>query len=255
MVKMNCYKYTSIMLLLFFLVSASAASRIDQAVETIRSLCLVGDGIDISIKGDASITLMRKGINGEIVFSKKNKKGIVEGLEGELLAKELENIRGCIEPRIDKILSLVLSENVEKNKVHKSIAKIPLPQLWEGTYTASNKSQEVRLNIEKLNQGIIFGKINWPNYYNSIAAIEGQFVSAFGDFIEETKWKIVEKEVTNTQDLSWVKFTQTAVLKGKDPGINGSFYGFVTKSGMMKGLYFPANKQSPGGKFTLFLQP
>ena len=81
-----------------FVPPLAAEDRADKAIEAVRVLCLVGTGFEIEIKGDASISIFKKGVNGELRYSQKNQEGIVDVPDIDKRA-ELDSI-GSVRSRI-----------------------------------------------------------------------------------------------------------------------------------------------------------
>ncbi len=104
-------------IILLTLCSCSSQSigneRVTKAVEVIRSLCLVGTGYEIGIIGGGrKISIFRRGVEGEIRFSKKNLQGVVD-VPDDKKTEELENIRRCTAPHIPAVLKMLTNESSE----------------------------------------------------------------------------------------------------------------------------------------------
>ena len=89
--------------------------KTQEAIEFLKSACASGDELEIVASGDGGISLMRKGKLGSLEGSAKYKKsqlrGVISDLQGEMRIEENENIRKCMEPRIDRILDVILQDS------------------------------------------------------------------------------------------------------------------------------------------------
>ena len=184
---------------------------------------------------------------------------MVDGLQGTLLAEELENIRDCIEPRIDRVLDLIIDGSGGVSLNNSPVMRVPFPQLWEGDFRIGSRSYPMLVNIEKIDGQKLYGQINWPKENNVIVNFEGEFVSNFGGFSEKSKWKYVKTSAQGEKDITWIKFTDLSYIQSSTNNNNfvpgGTYYGYMTKSGMLKGVRFRKNIHTPTGDFTLVLQP
>ncbi|WP_420590164.1 hypothetical protein [Bacterioplanoides sp.] len=109
-------KFSLFILTIIFSNACFSEVTSENLVAAIRSLCLAGDEYQIKIEGDASLSIMKKGAEGELTFSKRNINGITDIKQDDLKLKELDSIRKCIEPHVDKILNLMIEEATLSNK-------------------------------------------------------------------------------------------------------------------------------------------
>lgn len=94
--------------------TAFAEGQADVAINAVRTLCLAGTGYEMVVDGDASITIFKKGINGKLSYSSRDLTGVVDVPENDKKL-ELNNIRECTSPHIEKIVSFILGKYVVKN--------------------------------------------------------------------------------------------------------------------------------------------
>ena len=129
------------------------------------------------------------------------------------------------------------------------------PQTWEGTVTQTGwGTYPMILYIEKIENENIDGKINWPSFKNSITDMKGKLVERTSDFIEESKWKLVDKMIKGSKGI-WFRFTQTKMLVGNpaDLDLTGKFYCHISTDGVMNGVWFRGDSTNPEATFIINL--
>ncbi|MDG9925281.1 MULTISPECIES: hypothetical protein [unclassified Pseudomonas] len=82
------------------LISFASDLDSDNLISAVRTLCLAGDEYQIIAKGDAGLSILKKGVSGEVNFSKRKINGITDIKEDKLKLKELSEIRACTQPHI-----------------------------------------------------------------------------------------------------------------------------------------------------------
>ena len=92
---------------------------VDKAADLVRSLCLVGDGYEMSIQGDGNISIFKKGIEGSLSYSTSDLEGVVDVPDKDKVT-ELENIRNCTKPYIPRLLEAILGAYENKSKSNAS---------------------------------------------------------------------------------------------------------------------------------------
>jgi len=131
-----------------------------------------------------------------------------------------------------------------------------LPQQWEGNYKNyppnSETPQVMIFYLESSKNGFFKGKLNWPSANNLITTFEGEIVSRPANFIEESKWRFVDKILSNKGGI-WLKFTETSVLEGSSnyAALYGQFYCYLSKDGSIIGCWFEKGKNSAYGEFKI----
>ena len=127
-----------------------------------------------------------------------------------------------------------------------------IPQQWKGDYDQFNypKPYKMVLYIEESIGESISGKLNWPDLNNSITSFKGEIVTRPANFIEETKWKILDKELKNKKGI-WIKFIEKNMVSGSGVQLNGQYYCHISDRGILTGVGFSQNSTSAGGKFIL----
>ncbi|MEH2308513.1 hypothetical protein [Nostoc sp.] len=132
---------------------------------------------------------------------------------------------------------------------------------WEGIYNQydTNENYPMVLHIEQVNNSLFTGKLHWPTFNNTFTEVSGEFVTEFGDDMEESKWEFL-KDFKNNRNGTWLKFTETKILLGGnlDRGrliiLNGLYYAHIVtgEDRSMSGVFFVKKKDSePMGKFSL----
>jgi hypothetical protein len=107
-------------------VQSQDLERIKLAIDFIKQACLRGEDIEIVGKGDAGITLRKKGVAGEVDFSYKDIPGFAKDAKEETRASQNDKIRECMDRRVDKIIDALLgpqkgSELSRKTNLYLSI--------------------------------------------------------------------------------------------------------------------------------------
>lgn len=83
-------------------------SRTKGAIDFLKTACAAGETVEVSTSGSAGLSFIKKGATGEFSFKSEDARGIVNGLRDELQHQNLQNIRSCMEPHINKILNAIL---------------------------------------------------------------------------------------------------------------------------------------------------
>jgi hypothetical protein len=89
-------------------VQSQDIERIKLAIDFIKQACLRGEDIEIIGKGDAGITIRKKGLAGEVDFSYKDIPGFAKDAKEETRASQNDKIRECMDRRIDKIVDALI---------------------------------------------------------------------------------------------------------------------------------------------------
>lgn len=92
-----------------------ASESVDKAIEFLKTACVTkGSSFDITATLDGSIkvkNLKDSGLNGSVTLSKKELEGFADAAS-KLSAEQATQMRACMKPYIDKILSILLTSNV-----------------------------------------------------------------------------------------------------------------------------------------------
>ncbi len=117
-----------------------------------------------------------------------------------------------------------------------------LPQQWNGTYKqAGFDSTPISVLLEKLNGLTFTGRMVWTggtNYRGAITAIEGEYVTDFGDAEEQAKWNKHPDYASGDRSGTWLKWTETKFVAGGGYTLGGWYYGHIGSDGAMVGIYF-----------------
>ena len=174
------------------------SENVKDAIDVIVLFCVAG-GEKFDIKGNAEVEgglsikkLGAKGV-GNISISKTEAKGLVEGLSREMdkaSADQASEARACMQPYIDKILSIILSETSPDSSI--SGGKVEQAAPREESF-ASVKIRMVSLRSDTGSLCIVDGGI----YFNGQFVPLHRGVSATGltrISSGSTKW-VIEGEV------------------------------------------------------------
>jgi hypothetical protein len=123
-----------------------------------------------------------------------------------------------------------------------------LPQQWNGFYTyATGQKQRITLYIEKVDGAKFSGKTIWASFGNfrgAILKMNGEYVTDFGDRIEQTKWKNLEDYGLSDKTGIWLKWTETDIIDGGNYTVNGWYYGHIRENETMVAVYFYNDKET-----------
>ncbi|MDD5034837.1 MAG: hypothetical protein PHE55_08780 [Methylococcaceae bacterium] len=97
-------------LLLYTITATSEAdsSNVETAIDFLKTACASGEIVEIKAEGDGGLSFLKKGVQGKLYFSKKDLRGVTEGLKGELQRDNVREQRECMRPYIDRILDSLL---------------------------------------------------------------------------------------------------------------------------------------------------
>jgi hypothetical protein len=116
-----------------------------------------------------------------------------------------------------------------------------LPQQWNGVYRqAGVGSIPISIIIEKMKGNTFTGKMIWTgkgNIRGATTIIEGEFVTDFGDAVEQAKWG-KHPDYTGVLEGPWIKWTETGFVQGRGYTLGGWYYGHIREDGSMAGIYF-----------------
>ena len=120
---------------------------------------------------------------------------------------------------------------------------ITVPQQWNGSYTYTSGSvQKVNLLIEKVDGTTFSGKMIWQSFGSNargaILRMNGEFVTDFGDELEQARWNNHEDYRNGDRSGTWLKWTETEVIDGGNYTVNGWYYAHIRSDGSMLAVYF-----------------
>ncbi len=154
-----------------------------------------------------------------------------------------------------KFINSFLSSNEPNAQKTRSSTKFPnskTPQTWEGIFKQPGfGNYEMVLHLEYINGDYAKGKTNYPSLQNSVSAMEGKVISRPASFVEETKWKLVEKMIAGKEGC-WFRFEETSIISG-NIDLNGAYYCHIAENGILNGIWFRKDTTEPIGNFTLTL--
>jgi hypothetical protein len=132
------------------------------------------------------------------------------------------------------------------------VALQPTTGKWEGNFNQSGSNYPVILYIEEIYKSSFTGKLNWPTIGNIFTSIEGEYITDFGDAIEQSKWAFIGDFKAGKENGIWLKFTETHVIQGHGFIIlNGWYYAHIRENGTIVGVWFRKDATQPGGEFTI----
>jgi hypothetical protein len=85
------------------------------------------------------------------------------------------------------------------------------------------------------------GKMIWQSYSNSKGAIlkmNGEFITDFGDELEQARWNNLEDYKNGDKDGTWLRWTETELIEGANYTVNGWYYAHIRENGKMVAVYF-----------------
>jgi hypothetical protein len=145
--------------------------------------------------------------------------------------------------------------------VQPSPTAIAVPQQWNGTYSyTTGQRQNINFLIEKVNGTQFSGKMIWQSYGSwkgAMLKMNGEFITDFGDSHEQARWGNLEDYHSGDKSGTWLKWTETEIIKGSDYTVNGWYYAHIRQDGTMTAVYF-FNKDSTvadNGSITFRLAP
>ena len=101
--------FMSVLVVLVLPTAMAADSKsIHTAIEWLRTACVSGENLEIKAEGDGGISFLKRGVQGKLYFSKKDARGVVDSLQGELQRDNLREQRECMQPYIDRLLDAIL---------------------------------------------------------------------------------------------------------------------------------------------------
>jgi hypothetical protein len=127
---------------------------------------------------------------------------------------------------------------------------IVLPQQWNGTFTYTNSigaKQPISMLIEKIDGTTFTGKMIWhafSKFRGAILKMHGEFVTDFGDEIEQIKWNNLDDYKSEDKSGYWLKWTETEIIDGANYTVNGWYYAHIRESGTMVAVYFFNDKET-----------
>jgi hypothetical protein len=94
------------------------SAAVDKATDFLKTACAAGDSLSIKVEGDGGISLLKKGLKGRLHFSKKDARGVVENLPGQLQREDLKDLRDCMRPYIDRMLDAILGQDTSTSSAN-----------------------------------------------------------------------------------------------------------------------------------------
>ncbi|CAH8206845.1 hypothetical protein [Vibrio aestuarianus] len=120
-----------------------AAQNVDKAVEFLEKACVTkGSSFEIKAAADGSIkvkNLLNSGVKGSVSLSKKELVGFADAAS-ELSANQASEMRTCMKPYIDQILSVLLNPELSGNAKEVKINT-------EGQYFKTEEFDKVMLEL------------------------------------------------------------------------------------------------------------
>jgi hypothetical protein len=137
---------------------------------------------------------------------------------------------------------------------------VVLPQQWNGTYTYTSSigaKQYISLLIEKVNGAAFTGKMIWQSfakYRGAILKMNGEFVTDFGDAVEQAKWNNLEDYRIGAKGGYWLKWTETEIIDGANYTLNGWYYAHIREDRTMVAVYFYNDHETVADKGIFILK-
>ncbi len=123
---------------------------------------------------------------------------------------------------------------------------VSLPQQWNGTYTyagsGNSKKQLIYLIFTSMDEEKFTGQMIWMPYGRSRGAtlkMNGEYMTTdFGDETEQIRWNNLEDYKNKVEGGSWLKWTETEIITGRNYTVNGWYYAHIREDGTMVAVYF-----------------
>lgn len=140
---------------------------------------------------------------------------------------------------------------------------IPVPQQWNGhfSYSEGFGTQSISLLIEEIEETAFSGKMIWHSFNNIKGAtlkMNGEYITDFGDAVEQHKWNQHPDYKIGNRSGTWLKWTETEIIDGRNYTVNGWYYAHIREDRTMVAIYyFNADETVPASdhfEFTL-VQP
>jgi hypothetical protein len=82
--------------------------NIDKAIEVIKTGCIAQESVSIEMMADGSLSVMKKGGEIKISFSKEEMPSLLRSLQENYRVDQADKMRDCMAPHIPKILEATL---------------------------------------------------------------------------------------------------------------------------------------------------
>jgi hypothetical protein len=126
--------------------------------------------------------------------------------------------------------------------------EVVLPQEWNGTVDETPKwTTGIIFRIEKMNGTKFTGRTFWTNTsgYTTILKMNGEYVTDFGNEVEQARWNNLEDYKNEDKSGTWLKWTETEVIDGyASSGLNGWYYAHIREDGEMVAVFFFNDKET-----------
>jgi len=115
---------------------------------------------------------------------------------------------------------------------------IPVPQQWNGyiKYSQGWGTQSISLLIEEIDGTSFSGKMIWQSFNKfrgAILKMNGEYITDFGDSLEQSKWNYHEDYKKGDRSGTWLKWTETEILDGRYYTVNGWYYAHIREDRTM----------------------
>lgn len=99
------------------------SKSINTAIDWLKTACVSGEHLEIKAEGDGGISFLKKGVQGKLYFSKKDARGVVDSLQGEVQRDNLQEQRECMQPYIDRLLDAILGNQGATSSNNRQLPK------------------------------------------------------------------------------------------------------------------------------------
>lgn len=113
-VVLGVFGITAIVAILAANEGTAATDSVTKAIDFLKTACASGNSLTVEAEADGSIYLFARGAKGKFKFSRKDARGVVEGLTSEHLREDLKNQRDCMRPYVHQILDAILGYNSQR---------------------------------------------------------------------------------------------------------------------------------------------
>lgn len=128
---------------------------------------------------------------------------------------------------------------VGSNKITIDPVVLQGPHQWNGTYVYSQR-QKISLIVLEVDDTTFKGQMSWGGNSPALTKMNGYFVTDFSteSEFELARWNFHEDYEGGDRSGTWVKWTETEMIKGGNYTMNGWYYAHIRTDGTLVGIYY-----------------
>jgi len=123
---------------------------------------------------------------------------------------------------------------------------VTAPQQWTGTLRdVDGTSRVISLIINKINGTAFTGNMYWApvrGYSLVITAAHGDIITNIDTATEQNRWGFLPDFKSGNKGGIWLRWTETANVKGCCVIMNGWYYAHIQSNGHLAGIFFRNDK-------------